>query len=207
MEDFVTFAKGFMPIFVVESQWLKCLVMRQNLWNVFPNHKQMVQHAIPTFVVKTMNHYVIPILNYFVITTIISFDWWMFRSKHDTFAHMINFINSHWVPCHVTMGLFEATYTTRVTMITYVKDLLSSYFLCDKLITYVKDEGGNLWGWQIAHKKLWPSRGNKNIKRIRRITLPLRFQFLHLIGTIVSNLTMLTLPWGNRETNNLLIKI
>lgn len=167
-----------MPIFVVESQWLKCLVMRQNLWNVFPNQKQMVQHAILTFVVKTMDHYVMPTLNYFVTTTIISFDWWTFRSKHDTFALMINFINSHWVPCHVTMGLFETTYTTRVTMTTHVKDLFSSYLLCDKLITYVMDEGGNLWGWQIAHKKLWPSRGNKNIKRIRRITLPLRFQFL-----------------------------
>jgi len=84
---------------------------------------------------------------------------------------MINFINSHWVPCHVTMGLFEATYTIRVTMTTHVKDLLSSYFLCDKLITYVMNEGDNLWGWQITHKKLWPYRGNKNIKRIRRMIL------------------------------------
>lgn len=137
MEDFVIFAKGFMPIFVVESQWLKCLIMHQNLWNVFPNQKQMVQHAFPTFVVETMDHYVIPTLNYFITTIIISFDWWMFRSKHDTFALMINFINSHWVTCHVTMGLFEATYTTRVTMTTHVKDPLSSYLLCNKLITYV----------------------------------------------------------------------
>jgi hypothetical protein len=68
----------------------------------------MVQHAIPTFVVETMEHYVMPTLNYFVITTIISFDWWMFKSKPDTFTLMINFINSHWVPCYVTMGLFEA---------------------------------------------------------------------------------------------------
>jgi hypothetical protein len=118
MEDFATFAKGFMLIFVVDSQWLKCLVMCQNLWNVFPNHKQMVQHAIHTFVVETMDDYVMPTLNYFVTITFISFDWWMFKSKYDTFSFIISFINSHWVPCHVTMGLFEATYTTRVAMTT-----------------------------------------------------------------------------------------
>ncbi len=93
------------------------LLWKANDWSVchapkslkcVPNHKQMVQHAIPTFVVETMDHYVMPTLNYFVTTTIISFDWWMFTSKHDTFTRMINFINSHWVPCHVTMGLFEA---------------------------------------------------------------------------------------------------
>jgi len=33
----------------------------------------------------------------------------------------------------------------KVTMITQVKDLLSSYSLCDKLIVYVKDE------WQSIH--------------------------------------------------------
>ncbi len=79
LEDFATFAKGFMPIFVVKIQWLKCLIMHQNFRNVFPNHKQMVQHAIPTFVVETMDHYVMPTLNYFVTTIIISFEWWMFN--------------------------------------------------------------------------------------------------------------------------------
>jgi hypothetical protein len=27
---------------------------------------------------------------------------------------LINFINSQWVPCHVTMGLFETIYTIEV---------------------------------------------------------------------------------------------
>ncbi len=31
---------------------------------------------------------------------------------------LINFINSHWVPCHVTMGLFEAIDTFGVTVAT-----------------------------------------------------------------------------------------
>jgi hypothetical protein len=30
---------------------------------------------------------------------------------------VINFINSQWVPCHVTMGLFEATDMAKITMV------------------------------------------------------------------------------------------
>jgi len=43
MEDLLLFvAKAYMPIFVVENQWLKHLVMRQNLQVVFPNRKLTV---------------------------------------------------------------------------------------------------------------------------------------------------------------------
>jgi hypothetical protein len=48
------------------------------------------------------------------------------------------------VPCHVIVGLFEPIDTSRVVMIAHVKDILSSYNLLDKLITYVKGEGDNL---------------------------------------------------------------
>ncbi len=78
------------------------------------------------------------------ITTIISFDLWMSKSGHDTFALVINFINSHWVPCHVIVGLFEANDTFGVVMATQVKELLSCYNLLDILIAYMKDKGGNL---------------------------------------------------------------
>jgi hypothetical protein len=36
-------------------------------------------------------------------------------------------------------------------MTKHVKDLLSSYVLCDKLITYVKDEGGKLLTKNFGH--------------------------------------------------------
>jgi hypothetical protein len=42
------------------------------------------------------------------------------------------------------MGLFEAIDTSGVAMVVQVKDLVWLYNLQDKLITYVKDEGGNL---------------------------------------------------------------
>ncbi len=41
----------------------------------------------------------------------------MSRFGHDTFTLVINFINSQWVPCHVTMGLFEATDIAKITMV------------------------------------------------------------------------------------------
>jgi hypothetical protein len=102
----------------------------------------VVQHAIPKLVAKTMEKIVMPALKSCITTTF--FDLWMSRFGHNTFAFGINFINSHWVPCHVTMGLFEATDTFGVAIATQVKELLSSYNLLDKLIAYVKDKGGNM---------------------------------------------------------------
>jgi hypothetical protein len=57
---------------------------------------------------------------------------------------VINFINSLWVFCHVTMGLFKTINMSEIAMVVQVKDFLSSYNLLNKLIAYVKDEGGNL---------------------------------------------------------------
>ncbi len=42
------------------------------------------------------------------------------------------------------MGFFETTNMSRIAMAVQVKDFLSLYNLLNKLIAYVKDEGGNL---------------------------------------------------------------
>jgi hypothetical protein len=89
-----------------------------------------------------MEQYVIPTLDSCVTTT--SFDSWMSIFEHDMFISMIDFINSLWVFCHVTMGLFETTDTSKVAMATHLKDFLSLYNLLDKLVAYVEGEGGNL---------------------------------------------------------------
>jgi hypothetical protein len=57
---------------------------------------------------------------------------------------VINFINSLWVPCHVTMGLFETTYMSGITMTLQVKDFLSLYKFLNKLIACVKNKGAYL---------------------------------------------------------------
>jgi hypothetical protein len=63
---------------------------------MFPNYKQMVQHAILSLVVKTMEQYVMSALDLNVIPTI-SFNLWMSRSEHDKFALVINFNNYHFI--------------------------------------------------------------------------------------------------------------
>ncbi len=57
---------------------------------------------------------------------------------------MINFINSQWVPYHVIMGYFGVNDKIGVAMAMQVRDLIFPYNLLEKLIAYVKDEGGNM---------------------------------------------------------------
>ncbi len=90
----------------------------------------MVQHAILSLVVKTMQQYLIPILDS-CVTTITFFYLWVFRFGHGMFIPMIDFINSLWVSCLLTMGLFEAIDASKVAIVTHVKNLLSLYNLLD----------------------------------------------------------------------------
>jgi hypothetical protein len=57
--------------------------MHQNPQVQFPNQKQMVQHAIPSLVAKTMDKCVLPTLDSCVTATT-SFNLWMSRFGHDT---------------------------------------------------------------------------------------------------------------------------
>jgi len=103
----------------------------------------MVQHAILSLVAKTMGLYVIFALDS-CVTSITFFLLWMLKSRYDILILVITFVNSLWVPCHVIVELFEAIDTFEVAMVAQINDLLSSYNFLNKLITYVKDEGGNL---------------------------------------------------------------
>jgi hypothetical protein len=83
-----------MLISILESQWLRLLVMHYNPHVMFANYKQIIQHAIPSLVVKAMEQYVMLALDLSVIPTIY-FNLWMSKFKHDKFALMINFNNYH----------------------------------------------------------------------------------------------------------------
>ncbi len=56
-----------------------------------------------------------------------SFDLWMFKGAYDVFALVIKFLNSDWQPKHVTLGLFEATKTSRQTLAKSLIELLDKY--------------------------------------------------------------------------------
>jgi len=51
------------------------------------------------------------------VISIATFDLSMSTIGFDTFMLMINFINDDWVPCHVTIRLFEAPNTSRTTLV------------------------------------------------------------------------------------------
>jgi hypothetical protein len=54
--------KGYQNISVVESFWLRRLVMKRNPKVKFPTHSQFVSKHLLEMVVKTTNGYVLPLL-------------------------------------------------------------------------------------------------------------------------------------------------
>jgi hypothetical protein len=116
IEDLMLFvAKGYEVLSMVECPWLHHLVMRQNGKVCFHTRKQLVKNHIPPMLAKTMDCYVFPILVQ-CDTIVVPFDMWMLRMDFDTFALIMNFLNWEWVPCHVTIGLFEAPNTSGVAL-------------------------------------------------------------------------------------------
>ena len=144
LEDLVLFiAKGYETLAVVESLWLRRLVMRRDPKVKFPTRKALVHEHIPALLAKTMERYVLPAIAS-CATASITFDLWMSRAGFDTFALVVNFIDDCWEPRHVTVGLFEAHDTSGVAIAEIVKPLLDEFQLTKKIIAWVKDEGSNL---------------------------------------------------------------
>ena len=144
IEDLVLFiAKGYESLSIVESAWLRRLMMRRDPKVVCPSRKQLVREHIPAMLTKTMDRYALPLISS-CQTASITFDLWMSRTGWDTFALVVNFIDDCWVPCHVTVGLFEAQDTSGSALAEIVKPLLDEFKLTDKIVACVKDEGANL---------------------------------------------------------------
>jgi hypothetical protein len=68
----------------------------------------------------------------------------MSKTKFDTFAFVINFIDDDWVFHHVIVGMFEAPDTFGATLVEQMKFFLATYQLKKIVIIYVKDKGINL---------------------------------------------------------------
>ncbi len=77
---------------------------------------------------KTKETYVLPLLNDSSCVTT-SFDLWMSKGAHDVFFLVIIFLGSNWKPKHVTFGLFEATETTKQTLVKNFIEFLDAYGL------------------------------------------------------------------------------
>jgi hypothetical protein len=68
----------------------------------------------------------------------------MSKGGHDIFTLVINFLKVDWQPKHITFGLFEAKDNSGQTLAKNLIELLDSYALKRKFITYIKDEGSNM---------------------------------------------------------------
>jgi hypothetical protein len=145
-------AKGYEVLSMMECPWLHPLVMRQNGKVHFPTQKQLVKDCILLMLAKTMDCYVFPTLAQCDIV-IVTFDLWMSRTSFDTFALVVNFLNWEWVPCHVTIGLFEALDTSGVALAKIV------YFFCGKVQV---DKQGNylrkIQRQELGYPKFFPIR-------------------------------------------------
>jgi len=87
-----------------------------------------------------------------VATTTITFDLWMSRGQHDTFAFVVNFLSSYWKSHHVTIGLFEANDITGQGLAKQLKAMLEKFGPISKVLCYVKNEGTNLASMIITLK-------------------------------------------------------
>jgi len=64
----------------------------------------------------------------------------MSHTSYDTFAKVINFINSFWEPIHVIVDIFKEQNQTSIAMVNQVKILFDSFGLFDKVIPYIKNK-------------------------------------------------------------------
>ncbi len=66
--------------------------------------------------------------------TTFTFDLWMSKRVHDIFAIVINFLLNDWKAKHVTIGLFELTYTSGASMALKLQQFLDMFSLIEKLL-------------------------------------------------------------------------
>ena len=125
-------AKGCIPLSLVESQWVRRLVLMCDSRIHFPSRKQLVREHIPAMFTKTMEQYVLPLVGKSA-TVSVTFDLWMSRGTQDTFCMVVNFLDTDWVPRHVTVGVFRAQSTTGAALATIVEPLLKEFNLLDKV--------------------------------------------------------------------------
>jgi hypothetical protein len=104
----------------------------------FPTHKQLVKDHIPSLFAKTTKYYVLLALTR-CITTSVTFDLWMNKTRFDTFVLVVNFIDDVWVPINATFGLFETPNIMPLCNLCRIcKTSSSKIQLTKKVITYVK---------------------------------------------------------------------
>lgn len=93
MEDLLLYiCKSYQPLSTVEDPWFRRLVLSQNPRVVFPSRRQLMREHLPAMVAKTMEKFVLPLLET-CDTATATFDLWMSRGGVDTFTLVVNFLS------------------------------------------------------------------------------------------------------------------
>jgi ribulose 1,5-bisphosphate synthetase/thiazole synthase len=91
---------------------------------------------------KTLVEYVCLKLPIYVLS-MCTFDLWTSKGPHNVFGVIVNFMLMNWEPKHITISLFQASYTINATMAFQFLQLLTSFSYLEG-VAYVKDEEVNL---------------------------------------------------------------
>ncbi len=145
--------KSHLLVHFLESLWLKRFVLQLNPHIVFPSIKTFSSDILPNLVKKTKDVYVLPKLFRCGLATA-SFNLWVSKNTYEIFALAINFLNENWQPNKVTLNLFEATNITSQALTKNLSELLDSYGLRKKIISYGKYEGINVNSMTISLKSI-----------------------------------------------------
>ncbi len=105
-----------MPLSFVEAPFFKRLVIRKNPCLTFPSRQKLKHDILPRIAKRTKERFVSPTLHS-CNTCIVFFNLWMSRGGVDIFVLIVHFLNDKWEPCHVTIGFFYITNTSRSAMV------------------------------------------------------------------------------------------
>jgi len=110
---------------------------------VFINKKVFVDDVFSKLAEKTMLTYVHRTFANCISATC-TFDLWMSKGAHDVFVVVVNFMSNKWEAKHITIKLFEVSNFSDIAIVPRLQQLLDKFFLTQKILAYVKDEGSNL---------------------------------------------------------------
>ncbi len=130
MEDLAfLIVKNHLPMYLVESQWLKRFSLHLCLKVVLPSTKQFLKEILSKLEQNNQLYVLLALANCYFVTT---FDLWMSKGAYDIFALINKFLGTNWQPKHIVIGLFGAFDTSRHALTKNLTKLLNTYDLRKK---------------------------------------------------------------------------
>lgn len=118
--------EGFLPLETMESIWFQRLVDRLCPRLIFSSYKVFAKNVMFALMQKTLVEYVFLKLPIYVLS-MCTFDLWTSKRPHNVFGVIVNFMLKNWEPKHITISLFQASYTINATMAFQFLQLLTSF--------------------------------------------------------------------------------